>query len=63
MDAAALARAFEPFYRANAALAGSGLGLSIAHRLGERCGWPLELASTPGEGTHASILLKPCVQS
>ena len=63
MDAAALSRAFEPFYRANAALAGSGLGLSIAHRLGQRCGWPLELVSTPGEGTHATILLRPCVQS
>ncbi len=63
MDATALARAFEPFYRANAALMGSGLGLSIAHRLGQRCGWPLQLVSTPGEGTHATILLRPCLQS
>ncbi len=63
MDEEALARAFEPFYRANAALAGSGLGLSIAHRIGKRCGWPLQLVSTPGKGTHATILLRPCVQS
>ncbi|QIL21350.1 HAMP domain-containing sensor histidine kinase [Thermomonas sp. HDW16] len=57
MDAAALARAFEPFYRANLEHPpGSGLGLSIAHRLGQRCRWPLQLASTPGEGTHAAIL-------
>lgn len=63
MEAEALARAFEPFYRANAVLPGSGLGLSIAHRLGQRCGWPLQLVSTPGEGTHATILLRPCVQS
>lgn len=63
MDEDELARAFEPFYRADVAHAGSGLGLSIAHRLGERCGWPLQLESTPGKGTHATILLRPCVQS
>ena len=57
MDAAALARAFEPFYRANLEQPpGPGLGLSIAHRLGQRCRWPLQLASTPGEGTRATIL-------
>lgn len=63
MDAEALARAFEPFYRADLAHAGTGLGLSIAHRLGQRCGWPLQLESVPGEGTKATILLRPCVQS
>ena len=58
MDAAALARAFEPFYRANLEQPdGPGLGLSIAHRLGQRCGWPLQLTSHPGEGTRATILL------
>ena len=57
MDAAALARAFEPFYRASIDQpSGPGLGLSIAQRLGQRCGWPLRLASVPGQGTHASIL-------
>ena len=57
MDAAALARAFEPFYRANLEQPmGPGLGLSIAHRLGQRCRWPLQLASVPGEGTRATIL-------
>ena len=57
MDAAALARAFEPFYRANLERPpGPGLGLSIAHRLGQRCRWPLQLASTPGQGTRATIL-------
>ncbi|MES2857815.1 MAG: HAMP domain-containing sensor histidine kinase [Pseudomonadota bacterium] len=63
MNADALARAFEPFYRADVAHAGSGLGLSIAHRLGQRCGWPLQLESAPGKGTKATILLRPCVQS
>src|SRR5690606_36494883 len=58
MDASALARAFEPFYRADFEHpAGPGLGLSIAHRLGRRCRWPLQMASTPGEGTRATILL------
>ena len=57
MDAAALARAFEPFYRASIEQTpGPGLGLSIAQRLGQRCGWPLQLASVPGHGTRASIL-------
>lgn len=57
MDAQALSRAFEPFYRANPGQpAGPGLGLSIAHRLGQRCRWPLQLTSAPGEGTRATIL-------
>jgi signal transduction histidine kinase len=55
MDAEELARAFEPFYRGENAQAGRGLGLSIAHRLGRRCRWPLELASTPGAGTRAVL--------
>ena len=57
MDAATLARAFEPFYRGEGEqYVGSGLGLSITHRLGQRCGWPVRLDSTPGQGTRASIL-------
>lgn len=56
MDAATLARAFEPFYRLDAGTNGTGLGLSIAQRLGQRCGWPVHLASAPGEGTRATIL-------
>lgn len=56
MDAATLARAVEPFYRSDATGKGAGLGLSIAQRLGDRCGWPLQLTSTPGRGTRATIL-------
>ena len=63
MDAAALARAFEPFYRGNNGQAtGPGLGLSIAQRLGQRCRWPLQLASTPGKGTRATILFGAGIQ-
>jgi signal transduction histidine kinase len=56
MDAATLARAFEPFYRVDADSAGAGLGLSIAQRLGQRCRWPLQLVSSPGIGTKATIV-------
>ncbi len=56
MDAATQARAFEPFYRIDSTGTGAGLGLSIAQRLGDRCGWPLQLVSTPGQGTHVTIL-------
>ncbi|WP_256645449.1 sensor histidine kinase [Thermomonas paludicola] len=57
MDAATLARAFEPFFRGNGQPgSGPGLGLSIAYRLGQRCEWPLLLTSVPGHGTRASIL-------
>ena len=59
MDEATLASAFKPFYRLDAAAAGAGLGLSIAQRLGQRCHWPLRLSSTPGVGTHATILFGP----
>ena len=63
MDAATLERAFEPFYRANLEQSsGAGLGLSIAHRLGQRCRWPLQLASRPGEGTRATILFGRGIQ-
>ena len=36
---------------------GSGLGLSIVRRLGERFGWPVSLESQPGQGTTATIRL------
>lgn len=62
MDAATLASAFKPFYRLDASVAGTGLGLSIAQRLGQRCHWPLQLASTPGIGTQATILFGSGIQ-
>ena len=62
MDAALLARAFEPFHRGDDGQGGPGLGLSIAHRLGQRCGWPLQLESTPGVGTRAAILFGASTQ-
>ncbi len=58
MDSATLAKAFNPFYRADIGRDDSrGMGLSIAHRLGDRVGWPVSLRSQPGEGTVATIRL------
>ncbi|MEP6906795.1 MAG: HAMP domain-containing sensor histidine kinase [Pseudoxanthomonas sp.] len=50
------ARAFEPFYRADPSRPqGTGLGLSIVRRLCDRFGWKVELESTLGIGTTATI--------
>lgn len=56
MSTEALARAFEPFYRAEPSRPqGTGLGLSIVRRLCDRFGWEVRLDSEPGKGTQASI--------
>ncbi len=56
MDADTLTKAFAPFYRADPARKqGTGMGLSIARRLGERMGWPVSLRSELGQGTTATI--------
>ena len=56
MDAATLARAFQPFFRGSeSATGGKGLGLHVVERLGERLGWNVELRSSPGAGTTAII--------
>jgi signal transduction histidine kinase len=55
MDAATLARAFQPFFRGDEAAIGKGLGLHVVQRLAERMGWNVELRSTPGAGTTATI--------
>ncbi len=51
-----LAKAFDPFFRGDHTESdGKGMGLSIVRRLGERFGWPVSLASAPGQGTTAVI--------
>ena len=63
MDAQALTQAYAPFYCARAGAAGGpGLGLSVAHRLGRRCGWFIQLESKLGHGTRASIVFAPSAQ-
>ena len=56
MSAEELQRVFEPFFRGgDRREGGQGIGLSIVRRLSERYGWPVSLASEPGQGTSASI--------
>lgn len=56
MSPQALARIFEPFFRAEPDRSlGTGLGLSIVRRLCERFGWRVELESTLGQGTTATV--------
>jgi signal transduction histidine kinase len=52
-----LQRSFDPFYRSasDIGMPGSGIGLSIVHRLGDRFDWPVSLQSRPGQGTTATI--------
>ncbi|MEG1680545.1 MAG: HAMP domain-containing sensor histidine kinase, partial [Stenotrophomonas sp.] len=59
MSGEALARIFEPFYRADGGRQlGVGLGLPIVRRLCERCGWRIELDSREGQGTTATLLYR-----
>ena len=56
MSEESMARAFEPFYRADPTRPhGTGLGLSIVRRLCDRFGWKIELESVLGRGTSATI--------
>ena len=56
MSQDSMARAFEPFYRADPSRPnGTGLGLSIVRRLCDRFGWKVELDSAIGRGTTATV--------
>lgn len=59
MSPEALAKAFEPFYRAEPDRPqGTGLGLSIVRRLCDRFGWKVILTSEPGKGTEGTIIFR-----
>jgi len=57
MSAETLQRAIEPFYTTKEIGKGTGLGLSMAHGLAEQLRGRLQLESTLGKGTTASLWL------
>ncbi|PIH57978.1 ATP-binding protein [Paenibacillus sp. LK1] len=64
-----LSKVFDRFYRVDQArtrsggASGSGLGLSLAKDIAEAVGARIELSSTEGRGTEASIILPTSVQN
>ncbi|MDB5296822.1 MAG: integral rane sensor hybrid histidine kinase, partial [Phycisphaerales bacterium] len=63
MDAAALDRAFDPFFSSKPAGRRRGLGLSKALRWIEAAGGSVRLDSRPGDGTRVVVLLPTAVGS
>ncbi len=57
MNPEQLSRAIEPFYTTKASGHGSGLGLSMVFSFCEQAGGRFRLASQPGVGTQATIVL------
>jgi CheY-like chemotaxis protein len=57
MDPEQLSRAIEPFYTTKGSGQGSGLGLSMVYSFCEQAGGRFRLASQPGAGTRATIVL------
>jgi PAS domain S-box-containing protein len=57
MDAATLARAYEPFFTTKRFGMGSGLGLSMAYGLVKQSGGGITLHSQPGLGTTVVLVL------
>ncbi|MDQ2989360.1 MAG: PAS domain-containing protein, partial [Pseudomonadota bacterium] len=57
MDAATLARAYEPFFTTKRFGQGSGLGLSMAYGLVTQSGGGICLHSAPGQGTTVRLVL------
>jgi signal transduction histidine kinase len=56
MSESDLAQIFQPFFRGQGApRGGHGVGLTIVRRLSDRYKWPVEMTSTLGVGTSATI--------
>lgn len=57
MDAATLARVFDPFFTTRLGRGGSGLGMSISYRIvTSLLGGAISAESTPGEGTRFTVM-------
>ncbi|MBO6825596.1 MAG: PAS domain S-box protein, partial [Sneathiella sp.] len=57
MDEETLAHAFEPFFTTKETGKGTGLGLSMIYGFARQSGGTVSLASTPGHGTRARLIL------
>lgn len=55
IEARDLPRLFERFYRGAERVNGLGLGLAIVKRICDRCGWRIDVGSTPGRGSAFTI--------
>lgn len=62
MSTAQVTRAIEPFYTSKPFGQGTGLGLSVVHRLITEAGGQLDIESSPGTGTTIHFIL-PCVRT
>lgn len=61
MDAATLARVYEPFFTTKDVGKGSGLGLSMVHGMAAQSGGGVAISSQVGQGTTVSIYLPRAV--
>lgn len=57
MDESTRSRIFDPFFTTKEINSGTGLGMSIAHKIIESHGGEIEVQSEPGTGTTISLLL------